>query len=199
MPRPRISQFWIDHIRVHVANHPEWSGAAIRKELQKVKDARDVPSDRAIRRAKEEFLELNTQDRAKYLEFKWPESMEQGALPWEAARASLNLCRRYRDAGAHPPLIQECVWFWRVTLAAPDLAEWEQIRLAAYLIANSVDRESDRGQHALRTIETALTYQSKPMEAIKFPSGPSAYLMMTLFKLWTNPGSSSTPKERKAR
>ncbi len=49
MPRPRIHDFWIDRIRVLVANEPALSGAQIRKRLLagNFKDApTTVPSDR---------------------------------------------------------------------------------------------------------------------------------------------------------
>ena len=139
MPRPRIKPYWIDRIRILVANKPAMSGMEIRRKLinetrlgQEEPPPTPVPSDRAIRRVMSEFKSAPKEERLPYVRFAWPESMELGALPWEASRAALDLLRACDEAGLGVPLIKEVLWFWRVTQAVPgaplnirkDLAIW---------------------------------------------------------------------------
>jgi hypothetical protein len=46
--------------------------------------------------------------------------MEDGALPWEASAAALELLAYLNDLHSPRPNHQEALWFWRVTQAAPD-------------------------------------------------------------------------------
>ena len=98
MPRPRIDQFWIDQARLQTINHPDWSGAEIRRALQKLKNAPGkVPSDRAIRRVKADIDELSEKEKTGYTVFSWPESMQTHLLPWEASRACLDFLAFLHD------------------------------------------------------------------------------------------------------
>lgn len=176
MARPRIDDFWIDQIRVLVANDAGLSGAKIRRELQKSKGPGQVPSARAIRRVKEEFLAGQTKQQVRYQRLTWPEAMESEALPWEASHAALELLHYYRDAGLPNPLVRECLWFWRVTLAAPALSIADRQRFALYLVADEMSGGINR-----RKIETALIYNERP--DITLQPGAGAYVLQTMFGL----------------
>ena len=57
---------------------------AMKKRGEQVSD--DYPSPRTIQRIKDDFT---PEKRREYERFRWPESMEAGALPWEAAGLAL--------------------------------------------------------------------------------------------------------------
>ncbi len=103
--RPPLATFWVERIRILLANNPRISGVEIRRKLindQNIKKEHDaptpVPSDRAIRRIMVQFRGASTKERQSYRYFSWPESMEMGIVPWEAARVILDLMRS--DGGA---------------------------------------------------------------------------------------------------
>ena len=84
--------------------------------------AERVPSQRTISRIrKEEWPQLGEKDRARYGLFYWPESMEHGALRWEASEAALELLRQGEKLlnSAWQPSIKAVQFFWHVTQAAP--------------------------------------------------------------------------------
>ncbi len=158
MARPRTDVFWIDRIRIMLANNPVMSGAAIRRKLVsetktgKEKPPTPVPSDRAIRRIMSEFKAAPGKERLPYRLFAWPESMELGALPWEASRAALDLLRLRNDERLGPPLIREALWFWHVTQAAPDAPLGTRKDLAAYLTTREIRNLPARNAHVERLI-----------------------------------------------
>ena len=79
--------------------------------------------------------------------------MQDGALPWEASRTTLDLLRYSRELGVSKPTIHVAQLFWRVTLAAPDMELAERFQMAQYL--DFFDTESDREQCA-RSVEAYL-------------------------------------------
>jgi|SRR4030095_2000812 hypothetical protein len=193
MARPRIDPFWIDHIRVLTAENPEWSATKIRRELErterKERTGKRVPSDRACRRCIAEFPE---ELRAPYKRFRWPESMEAGALPWESARACLDLLQRYRECGLGTPLIQECRWFWYVTQSAPAMSMDDRIAVTAMWVAAQVSERiavhTTSKQHTanVREVEAALAEQRIPRN-LMFETRPGIYVMGTLVRLMSKP------------
>jgi hypothetical protein len=127
MARPGVHPFWREQIYNELAEDPALSGAAIRRKFVRLKGdliketpPTDPPSDRAIRRIKKQFEALAPAERRPYERFSWPESMESGALPWEASRAALDLLRYRYATMPTPPRINEVKRFWQVTQAIPD-------------------------------------------------------------------------------
>jgi hypothetical protein len=124
--RPRTHDFWVNRIRVIVANDSDVSAAAIRRKfineerIRKIEPPTALPSDRVIRRIMAEFKAAPAAERQPYTYFSWPATMESGAIPWEASRALLDWLK-FRASGGRrqPPLTRQAVWFWRVTHAVP--------------------------------------------------------------------------------
>ena len=146
MPRPRTDRFWVERIRSITEDNPKLSGLAIQKQLEK--DAArlgrdDWPHDKTIRRIRTEYLELPADEQRQYGRFSWPKSMEDGSLPWEAARAALDLMRHWSQRDRPP--IRLVRWFWRVSQVAPDAPFEIRLRLASQMAIWDVaeEREAD--------------------------------------------------------
>lgn len=163
MPRPRIQPFWVERIRTFLANDPAMTGTEIRHRLasdpkiKKEAPLTPVPSDRAIRRVMAEFRAAPKGERLPYQFFAWPGSMENGALPWEASRAVLDLLRFRTENGLGPPLIREAQWFWRVTLAIPDAPIGKRRHIALHLAMHAI--ALNPSPQTLTAVQWKLTYQ----------------------------------------
>src|SRR6266487_7027562 len=98
--RPPTDAYWVERIRILAANNPRISYTAIARELE-AEGGSGAPSPRTVERFAKKFRSLPPQQQADYRYFSWPETMEQGLLPWEASRAALELAEHFRDHG--PP------------------------------------------------------------------------------------------------
>jgi hypothetical protein len=117
-------------IRVLTENEPRLGPLGIRARLeQAAKQVGDkvnkdelgpIPSLRTIGRLQRQFRPLPEEERRPYRLFRWPESMETGALPWEASRSALELLRHRHRHGMGRPLVGVVRWFWRLSEIAPD-------------------------------------------------------------------------------
>ncbi len=120
------------------ANHPDWSALAIQRRL---KFENRKASPRTVSRWLTEFRGRTEEEKFEYKVFSWPESMEKGFLPWEAARSLLDLLERllhtYKgtaEAAIYTlPTNLEARWFWRVTQAAPDAPIDTRANIARFL------------------------------------------------------------------
>lgn len=116
----RIDPYWEEKVRGIKANNRRWGEPRIWKELQQdERFEKDGPSQgwvaSFLRRIKDEDLTA-------YRLVHWPETFERGDLPWEASAATLELLAlQDRFAGFGRPTLRLARWFWRVTMAAPDL------------------------------------------------------------------------------
>ena len=143
MPQRPIPDYWKERVFSEVAlleqegqrvsdkaierrlkNHANdlWNGSGPEdREL-----ARTVPSARSIGRIrKNEWEPKADSEKAQYRYFYWPESMERGDLPWELSEAALALLgyvlhSKIRGIFGRPS-VRLVRWFWRVSVAAPDL------------------------------------------------------------------------------
>lgn len=123
MPRQRIDSFWVDWIRRKAINEPQLTlnklAKLAREEGEKL-GRDDYPSERTIRRYREEIQNAPEEQQQKYRNVYWPETFLSGAIPWEAAPVVLELIQSWRDwRGDGRPTIRCALWFWRITLAAP--------------------------------------------------------------------------------
>lgn len=159
MARPRIHEYWIDKIRTLVANKPKLSAAAIHRELKNYSDQgpKPMPSERTVGAIKQR---LTNEDLKNYRYFTWPDSMGAGELPWEASRVALDLMRFRHEEQMEPPVFREVLWFWRVTLAAPEEKVDERDRLARELAMEEKDELSPGlSEERLTSIRWRLVYQ----------------------------------------
>ena len=147
MPRPKTDQKWRDAIRILAANEPALSSRAIQTRLEGMaaKQGRvDWPSGRTIRRILKDFQGLPQEQRTEYRHLAWPRVAEQGAMPWEASRAVLELLGfcRVKFAG-YKPTVHLGEWFWRTTLAAPDLDTARRLGIALDLATLDAGQPAD--------------------------------------------------------
>ncbi len=146
MPRPKTDRLWVDRIRSMIEDDPKLSSLRILRLLEQEAGGRfeyQGPSDKTIRRIKREYLDLPEEERRRYGRFCWPESMENGSLPWEAARAALDLMRHWGPPNRPP--IRLVRWFWRVSQAAPDAPFGSRLNLARQLAIWEVQGERETG------------------------------------------------------
>lgn len=127
--RPPIKRELVDRIYELCARETRTGIESIRASLAPI-DGK-LPAARTIARYRQTFRELPEQEKLLYAEFAWPESMEAGALPWEASRAAMDLLV---FLGAEfTPTNRDVLWFWRLTLAAPDMPIKERAAMAETL------------------------------------------------------------------
>jgi hypothetical protein len=95
----------------------------------------------------EAWRPLSPGEKELYAAFRWPESMEVGALPWEASAAALELLHHLRERKSPRPLTVLVRWYWRVSLAARVAAAevGVEVRLEAAKQLCAVERL--RGRH----------------------------------------------------
>jgi hypothetical protein len=144
MVRERLDQYWIDRMYSIFENEPRLPDREVATRLQQEGEKLgrdDYPALRTVNKYHKKYIdEVDPEIKEGYREFRWPESMEQGALPWEASAAVLELLaiREHRDEfpkflmaqgdksfRAVPimgrPSIRLARWYWHITQAAPDL------------------------------------------------------------------------------
>jgi len=122
MARPKIKSYWRQRIREITENEPRIGPARIERRLEEEANRlgrSDYPKERTIGRIQREFRRKPEEERLGYREFRWPESMECRALPWEATLAGLELLRQFRSFKKRP-LVGLVRWFWRISQIAPD-------------------------------------------------------------------------------
>jgi len=79
----------------------------------------DYPSLTTIKRYTAKYDRLGARAQATYREFRWPQSMESGLLPWEASRLGVGLLERYQRHHGCRPTNGYVRWHWRLSLAWP--------------------------------------------------------------------------------
>lgn len=160
MPRPKIDLYWRNRVRSLVESPPNGerlTDRAIASQLEQ--EARelgrdDSPGERSVGRIRKEHEGAPERERREYRAFRWPLSMQQGALAWEAAPAALELMRNAKHAS--PPPMRLVKWFWRVTLAVPDAPFVVRCRLAQWLAAEEAVDPAGAIMH--RAVEVEMMY-----------------------------------------
>jgi hypothetical protein len=154
-----IDNRWVQAALTLKINTPRLSAAAIHRKIVAAAQGRwgKPPVSKSIERhLSKDLNKLSIEEQKPYLYFSWPESMENGALPWEAAREALDVVRwhtenwrslrekeeakpKYRDEEKElpdffkrPPRIpvRQVQWFWRVTQAIPEATIEQRARTA---------------------------------------------------------------------
>ena len=122
MPNTRIRDKWETLVKTTSADHPRWGPSRILQRLKEVAKKEglgdDYPSQRTIGRIKDG---MTPEDLKTYASFRWPESLEERALPWEASGAGLELLMLLDTNGIRErPPVRLVKWYWRVREACPD-------------------------------------------------------------------------------
>ena len=130
MPRPRTSDYWRHRVFGLLAQ-PR-TQTAIQAHFDS-EGAPDRPSYGTIKRLAAEWRVLPDKEKELYRTFFWPQAMVQEALPWEATPYALELLREFYDSTGLRPQIRVVRWFYRVSLAAPEMHHTGRLVWAAVL------------------------------------------------------------------
>ena len=155
MPNIRIPDYWRQQVKYILAENQRISISDIlhlldaKAELFQKSDeatertlSNNVPSPRTISRVRDEWRAMEQSERVQYQQFFWPESMQGGALPWEASSAGLELLLFLDSNGVRErPPIRLVMWYWRVIQASRDMS-----RAQSFSIAAELTRQEGNGQ-----------------------------------------------------
>jgi len=136
MGRNSVDEFWLKKINELTANFPKLGPKAAAQRFEKDRDCAardDWPSESTIGRYQRKFRQKDSAEQVGYRWLHWPESFDEGALPWEAAAATLELLRFLREKKMGRPCIMLSRWYWRLTLAAPDAPIADRFGMALLL------------------------------------------------------------------
>ena len=161
MPQRPIAEHWKRRIGTLVENPPRGErltdrriAAVLEEEAQRL-GRDDSPSERSVGRIRKHHERPGAEDeRREYRLYRWPNSMEDESLPWEAAAAGLELMRAY---GYKRPLVPLVRWFYRLTLAVPDAPLKERKNRAIFLAMN--EAADSPNPQAYDTVEGWMLYQ----------------------------------------
>ncbi len=165
MARPKTPAFWIEAIRKFTANEPRLGPRAIHKRFEEAvkkvgkADVLPIPGERTIGRVQEEFRGLPDKERQRYRQFRWPEDMQNGLLPWEAGASALELVRWRLERKCEPPLIGQVHWFYRISTLAPDAPFDDRYTAARWLCAFEVAGDPPGAEGMKRSIEFWLAFK----------------------------------------
>ena len=203
MPQNRIHPHWENRVGDLVENGPKLSNQKMADLFVEEKKGlaladfptitgyspvTDAPSEAWVRKqvAKHPADEAG---RSRYRYVQWPESFVDGWLPWEASGIILELLRHYRSQNypTNRPTVKMALWFWRVTLAEPQIEEELRRRLAARCVVidgrtdtAAVDMRRDVERLLIEQKWVAGSTQTPPnrddfVEAVKELVGPATY------------------------
>lgn len=152
MGRSAVKEFWVNKINELTENFPKLGPKAVSQRFEKDPECAtrdDWPSESAIGRYQRKFRQKDPAERAGYRYLRWPESMQGGALAWEASSAALELLRRFRPSETgERPTIRLARWFWHVSQAAPDAPDFTRRAIAARLALAEVLGDARQGPAA---------------------------------------------------
>ena len=165
MPRPPTDRQWVHRVKAMRVNHPKLSAEGIAKALEP-----GGPSGRQVRRILQRW-DPSPEERRDYAIFRWPESMESGALPWEASRDLLDLQQHMLGKGTEIP-VRFARSYWRACLAMPDADIESRRNVASHLAMWEVSGNSPAARR--EPLHWYLTYA--PWRS---PENMTAYLTAT--------------------
>jgi len=164
MPRPKTDDALAQIIAELAEENPKRSAAemliALRNRAKRHGIKAPIPTERTIMRIKKAKLSQTEEERRPRRPFSWPESMESGALPWEATAAALEYLAWLQAGGSGRPTNESALWFWRATLAAPETPMGFRWVLAGFLNPRTRAEDERRGYGSLiRRIESAAAFK----------------------------------------
>jgi hypothetical protein len=90
--------------------------------------------------------------------FHWPESLEQGALPWEAAPSGIALLGEYASSNRRPTN-RQVFWYWRLNQVADKFTTELHMGQLAYALSIT-ETAPGVAEKIKRTIEGAIVSKS---------------------------------------
>jgi hypothetical protein len=168
MPRPKTDTYWVQRVQTLAADGLR--APAIARRLAG-EGRPNYPTERTVRRLIDEYAALPDHLRLEQALFRWPASMDSGALPWEASRAALELLRHCDEHGLPPPTNHQATWFWRLRLAAPS-RDATNLHQAATLLA--------LGAGAPESLQWDLAYDGDPRPSEVVGEEAQRYLDATI-------------------
>jgi hypothetical protein len=108
---------------------------------------KDAPGLRTVQRLYAEWKAIPEQIRLDQRTFHWPDSMLDGAIPWEAGQAALDLIRYCESYELERPIIRAVRWFWRLRQAAPEIPTEDASYVAHTLAAIDYARVAGLDPH----------------------------------------------------
>jgi hypothetical protein len=168
MPRPKTGTYWAH--RVQTLASDGLRAPAIARRLAG-EGRPNYPTERTVRRLIEEYAALPDHLRLEQALFRWPASMDSGALPWEAGRAALELLRFCDEHGLPLPTNSQATWFWRLRLTSP-ARDATDLHQAATLLA--------LGEGAPESLQWDLAYDGAPRPSEVVGEEAQRYLDATI-------------------
>lgn len=142
MARPKKRPYWRERVNALCAKGEQAgqrpSGKTLfhqfKQEATKKGGPSDYPSERTLTSYIADWIELKEARKAFYRDFRWPESMIFGVLPWESSQAALELLAWWHGRGhPSPPRNGLVKWYWRLSIAGPETGKRWRIVAAALL------------------------------------------------------------------
>lgn len=134
---------------------------AIANELEKIAKSHGqdkYPSERTVRTYWEKHMARLPEERRAYSEFRWPDSMVDAEIPWEASNAILDWIRSFELHSISRPMIVEAKWYWRVSQVAPTISE-DDHTFALYWLAERELNPNELTAAVAAAIDVYLVHQ----------------------------------------
>ena len=149
----KVDPHWKVRLISLKANNPNWGGVRLWQALRE-EGGYNAPSQGWVSKwLREDWPKVTEAERHGYRYLSWPESMGGKDLPWEASASALEILglRIFER-----PTIRQTRWFWRISMAAPDLAGEERLDLARWFA--SWEAVGERMEESVRGIEGHLRF-----------------------------------------
>lgn len=143
MSRKPTDTMWSELIKTFLVNEPKMSDRAVAVKLEETArslNRDDAPSARTVNRLRKQLNAAPAEIREGYRFVHWPDSMTNGDLPWESSPVIFELLRYLR--GMEKPFecpLRLALWFWRVTVSAPEADFLVRFQLALQLATWDAD------------------------------------------------------------
>jgi hypothetical protein len=114
---------------------------------------------RTVHRYLEGFRDLDEEVRRQFRDVRWPDSLEDGDIPWEASTEVLALLEWTEKHNLRPPTVNIAAWYWRSTLMIPGAPLDLRLRVALTLATHR-----EIGEPVPEGLRKALTVSEVPID-----------------------------------
>src|SRR5918996_5660853 len=119
----KLDPFWVSWLYHVFTNEPGLTMTEIAQEAEetaKELGRTDPPHRATVHRYLTSFRDLDEDVKRQFRDFRWPDSLENGDLPWESSTETLALLEWTEKHNLRPPTVNIVAWYWRTTLMLPD-------------------------------------------------------------------------------